>query len=51
MEAADSPALPLWLTASEAELLLELCAHSRVSAGEREEELFTKLGDLMRGFR
>ena len=47
----DAALLPLWLTADEAELLLELCTHSRASAGEREEALFTKLGDLLRGFR
>ena len=47
----DDDLLPLWLTAGEAELLLELCTHSHASAGDREEALFTKLGDLLRGFR
>ena len=40
----------LWLTASEAETLLDLCMVSPANGGSCEQELFRKLGDYIRSF-
>ena len=54
LEAGDAsrlPCLPLFLTESEAEALLELCSNSTLIRTEHEQRLFAKLGELLRCFR
>ena len=48
---AAPPRLPLYLTEDEAEMLLRLCAVSPACGGLVEDELFSRIGDLMRAFR
>ena len=43
--------LALWLTEEEAEALASLCLVSPAEAGEGEQVLFGKLGELLRAFR
>ncbi len=47
---ADRTLLPLWLSASDAELLVNLCLTSTEAVGERERELFARLGEYLRAF-
>jgi hypothetical protein len=42
---------PLWLTPSEAELLVSLCMASSSDGGPDETELFAKLGRFVKSFR
>ncbi|MBC7809180.1 MAG: hypothetical protein H7145_23845 [Akkermansiaceae bacterium] len=41
---------PLWLSADEADVLLTMCSLSPVSAGELEDALFRKIGNLLASF-
>lgn len=41
---------PLLLTEADAKLLLELCAASPATGGQREARLFASLGELLREF-
>jgi hypothetical protein len=41
---------PLWLSAAEAELLVSLCVSAAADGGDAENELFSKLGSLVRSF-
>jgi hypothetical protein len=42
--------LPLYLTEEDAKLLPELCAASPGTGGQREAQLFSGLGELLREF-
>ena len=49
-EGAGLKELGLWLTEKEANLLVAMCAASRVEGGKEEHALFAKLGELVRAF-
>lgn len=44
----DQPRAALYLTRAEAEALLTLCAASPATAGPLEDDLFGRLGELLR---
>ncbi len=50
-EDRTEPRLPLYLSEAEAELLLRLCAVSPACGGLEEDELFSRIGELLRAFR
>jgi hypothetical protein len=45
------PIFPLYLTEEQAEALVALCSGSTTVSADHERELFSKLGELLRGFR
>ncbi len=50
-EERGEPRLPLYLSEAEAEMLLRLCAVSPACGGLAEDELFSRIGELLRAFR